>query len=525
MTKTKRQLRAEAVERLSSWPVDAKAGPLLDTVLGKAYDPYDYEKNLVALIDLLTDDDPPEGDAVAILRKYANFWSASHATHTQCDSNWEFTTMQALADMVERDYVRQELYDESVEISEQIVNERERARAERDSLKRASERDADVMESLNVQLADMTAERDEWKAKAENQSATIDRMQDVIDGYVDQVTDLESDVDEWKAKALANDDSRAENGVRAESVDANDANTMQRESYRQYADLRERSETADCESDSRERLEAERDYWRTQFMRCLTVAIRQEEGPNLDKLMTYPKPDDVIEPFQLVTDEIHSLRDFHADDARRIRQLEGDLKGMRKSNYHWHRVAGKHSTEIQRLKRMLEAERELARMWPRYEDGRPVRVGDTVGRKVGSIEFFEDSVELRGVDHTCICRDLFGTQYDYPPLMAGDGEPIELGTMLYGGDGRAWVVESIDPTGKYQVEGSCDGEYKRLKAEWLTHEKPRTLEDVVYDIAINSVEVDRYSDGIPVLGVDRGQLRDEIEKHEAELREKLGGAE
>ena len=56
MTKTKQQLRAEAVERLQNWPVDAKSGPLLDTLLGKSYDPYDYEKDLVALIDLLTDD-------------------------------------------------------------------------------------------------------------------------------------------------------------------------------------------------------------------------------------------------------------------------------------------------------------------------------------------------------------------------------------------------------------------------------------------------------------------------------------
>ena len=56
----------------------------------------------------MRDEQAPEGDVVAILRKWANFWGVSHSTHTQCDSNWEKTTMNAIADMIERDYVRRD---------------------------------------------------------------------------------------------------------------------------------------------------------------------------------------------------------------------------------------------------------------------------------------------------------------------------------------------------------------------------------------------------------------------------------
>ena len=109
-----------------------------------------------------------------------------------------------------------------------------------------------------------------------------------------------------------------------------------------------------------------------------------------------------------------------------------------------------------------------------------------------------------------------------PPLKAKDGQPIEEGTLLYGEDGRAWLVESIEHGEKYPVEGSCDGERKRLKAEWLVHEKPRTLEDVVYEIALGSVEVVRVIDGTPVLGIDREQLAEGLEFHADEIRAMLG---
>ena len=172
-----------------------------------------------------------------------------------------------------------------------------------------------------------------------------------------------------------------------------------------------------------------------------------------------------------------------------IHQLEGDLKGARTSRDHWRHVAGKHAAEMQRLRKALKAANEYGTIWPRFDgDGAPVRIGDSMmyderEERVQGIRFYRNSVvfEFAGVDH---CREThgfaIGQDVDRPPLRGADGKPIEEGTLLYGGDGSAWLVESIDRTQKYPIEGSCDGEYKRLKPEWLTHEKPKdSLDDVV----------------------------------------------
>jgi hypothetical protein len=95
----------------------------------------------------MVDEQPPEGDVVAILRKWANFWGVSHSTHTQCDSNWEKTTMLALADMIERDYVRREKLDAEMRAFEKLQSVKE----------------------------EIIAERDEWKAKAEQAERAMNK--------------------------------------------------------------------------------------------------------------------------------------------------------------------------------------------------------------------------------------------------------------------------------------------------------------------------------------------------------------
>lgn len=53
--------------------------------------------------------------------------------------------------------------------------------------------------------------------------------------------------------------------------------------------------------------------------------------------------------------------------------------------------------------------------------------------------------------------------------------------------------------------------------------KPRTLEDVIYDIAINSVEMGYYASGIPrILGINADVLKDGVEQHMDEIRDLLG---
>lgn len=60
------------------------------------------------------------------------------------------------------------------------------------------------------------------------------------------------------------------------------------------------------------RLQAERDYWKEQVHKILACA----PGSFAQGVMFYPRPDNLIEPSSLVTDEIHSLRDFLAESEK-----------------------------------------------------------------------------------------------------------------------------------------------------------------------------------------------------------------
>ena len=203
--------------------------------------------------------------------------------------------------------------------------------------------------------------------------------------------------------------------------------------------------------------------------------------------------------------------------------LRGDLVGACTSRDHWRHVAGKHAAEMQRLRKALKAANEYGTIWPRFEDGAVVKFGDEIewsdngepkAVKVSEIKFeryFDNEVRsaIRVNNHTHTTRAI-GKSYKRAPLKAADGKPIEEGTLLYGGDGSAWLVESIDRTQKYPIEGSCDGEYKRLKPEWLTHEKPKdSLDDVVLMLrccpGLDGRDCDVLADRIEKIAKEAGQ--------------------
>lgn len=143
------------------------------------------------------------------------------------------------------------------------------------------------------------------------------------------------------------------------------------------------------------------------------------------------------------------------------------------------------------------AECELARMWPRYEDGRPVRAGDLVTyadtgltAKVQDILIGSACWELLGQGRRSLGQvGKFGEPVKRPPLLASDGQPIEVGQVLYGGDGRAWEVYHLDRAAKHPVFGrepGNPGAAREMKPEWLTHEQPDSWERIAEDIrAIN----------------------------------------
>lgn len=167
-------------------------------------------------------------------------------------------------------------------------------------------------------------------------------------------------------------------------------------------------------------------------------------------------------------------------------RLEEQLIDARKSRDHWQRVAGKHAAEIKRLKGQLEAERELAGIWPRWEDGAPIKppceiVYEGRRERIQGITFYEKRTvfQFTGVDHGNESVGYpHGCTFERPPLVAKDGKPIEVGQTLYGEDGKAWVVEGIDRKNTWSVwahyENNTD-RHKCLKPEWLMHEKPDTF--------------------------------------------------
>lgn len=173
MTKNKRQLRSEAVERLKMLDVKhASAGDVFGAVLGDYDDNgYNYEGEVAALIDFLRDDeptngidsetngihatfpligDPPNGDALEIMRSLRGCVNMPMFKDTLCRETTTsnvIAALETLADMVERDYVSRETHIKAADIWQATCDEWEKR-----CRKLTAERDA-----LAVDLADAMA--------------------------------------------------------------------------------------------------------------------------------------------------------------------------------------------------------------------------------------------------------------------------------------------------------------------------------------------------------------------------------
>ena|GEM_PF-5189720 len=483
--------RAAAVKRLNhSWNACIRdTRQLFGSLVGGGAPTCAERNDYDALIDLLTDDDanddlPPDSD-VRATDADANDANAAQDTREKLEADLKthlyefggycFSSREGHTDNVDTffdDFVF--LLDRQAAITERELRGKIRTIRKQNKKHRK-------------QISELTAERDELQAEIVslmqkkqpytfNPEAPIENIKTVC-CYIDELT---AERDEWKTKCETRE-------VAYKQADA------ERKRYSEQID----------------ELTAERD--------TLMTALKQSQE---DCQMWHDQFDAENAAHMETRKELNACADVR-DKAiaerdhleAQVRQLEGDLKGARKSRDHWQRVASGHAAEIQRLKHNLEAERELARMWPRYSDGRPVRVGDEIGfegcvRRVERIEFGSATFKLHAEHESR--RAPFGTEIDYPPLTAKDGQPIEEGTLLYGEDGRAWLVESIAHGEKYPIEGSCDGEYKRLKPEWLTHEKPKdSLDDVVLMLrccpGLDGRDCDVLADRIEKLAKEAGR--------------------
>lgn len=109
MTKSKRQLRAEAVERLRKLNcMDVDCYQLLEATVDDAGEKVGYRVEIRKLIELLTDEEPPDGDALNLMRN-CSLYEIGKILHPADNTR---SPLIALAEMVERDYVCREAYDD-----------------------------------------------------------------------------------------------------------------------------------------------------------------------------------------------------------------------------------------------------------------------------------------------------------------------------------------------------------------------------------------------------------------------------
>lgn len=116
--------------------------------------------------------------------------------------------------------------------------------------------------------------------------------------------------------------------------------------------------------------------------------------------------------------------------------------------------------------------------WPRFEDGEPVKLRDVIvppeggePREVDCINHFKDCwyIGLVGASSEMLKR---GERVKRPPVLAADGEPLEVGQTVYTlNDDRPYTVKKVE-TNRVSVNAG-EGAYDVWKAPtYLTHQRP-----------------------------------------------------
>lgn len=135
-------------------------------------------------------------------------------------------------------------------------------------------------------------------------------------------------------------------------------------------------------------------------------------------------------------------------------------------------------------RRITERERRILDMWPRYEDGEPVMIGDAVeppthgAVSVEAIEFSRGKVCVKDAEDGGWNTSMFAMhplKRPAPEVLDADGVPIKVGDTVWHKSGIVCgAVEGIDAgslmhTVRYRSEGGT--EY-RDAARDLTHTRP-----------------------------------------------------
>lgn len=139
-----------------------------------------------------------------------------------------------------------------------------------------------------------------------------------------------------------------------------------------------------------------------------------------------------------------------------------------------------------------EREREILDMWPRFEDGEPVMVGDRFidhksnERTVRSVIVNNDGVELRTFDGTFDWHET-GERVKRPvqSVLDADGVEIHLGDTVYEPNGESGVVTAVHPLTSCVDLRQDDCDAYAMDAMRITHIAPDSWERLEEDAEFN----------------------------------------
>lgn len=150
-------------------------------------------------------------------------------------------------------------------------------------------------------------------------------------------------------------------------------------------------------------------------------------------------------------------------------------------------------------RRLTERERRILDMWPRFEDGEPVMVGDAVeppthgAVSVEAIEFSRGKVCVKDAEDGDWNTSMFAMhplKRPAPEVLDADGVPTKVGDTVYGIGRSQHVFEVIDPhhidpevgdAFSVRCYDSDEHEECHCKPKLLTHTRPDSWERLEED--------------------------------------------
>lgn len=143
-----------------------------------------------------------------------------------------------------------------------------------------------------------------------------------------------------------------------------------------------------------------------------------------------------------------------------------------------------------------EREREILDMWPRFEDGEYVMVGDGVeldpifgdGSGVArAIEFMNFTYTVRNYIGKPIAHGCFEARVKRPApkVLDADGVEIKVGDTVYEPNGQSGIVTAVHPSTR-SVDLRQDGcDAYAMDTKRLTHTRPDSWERLEMDAGLN----------------------------------------